>query len=341
MSLIESNERAYGSRAREFDHIFGCLSHPQSLMNAIQDNPNSVDLQIEGIRFECGNVSRLLKDIQLSTAAWPYPWEPVYVSHLDSVSAARKKQIESKFTLTPGSLTSPQRKADLLFIDKGGKPYYISFKDTDKPCKLGQVSKSEKYSKASLGGGHLVDLPEGLIPEEVLWSDTSVPEEKFNKLGARDKQFAYLKQNYPKDWRRIVEISLEVAYSQLACFGLALEFDHSSFIEFLGKTFAGNLRDSSNFYLALGTESINFSELLSRLTNSDLALSSKMVATKSKKALVVEVLIGNETYGLTRIEPSFEGDGTHVGQTKGIIYHFQQFPNAGNHYIKLFLDVMK
>jgi hypothetical protein len=66
-----------------------------------------------------------------------------------------------------------------------------------------------------------------------------------------------------------------------------------------------------------------------------------MVATKSKKALIIEVLIGNETYGLTRIEPSFEGDGTHVGQTKGIIYHFQQFPNAGNHYIKLFLDVMK
>ena len=69
---------------------------------------------------------------------------------------------------------------------------------------------------ANLGGGHLVDLPEGLIPNDIVWSDTYFSEEKFNKLGTRDKQYAYLKQNRPDDWRRIVEVSLEVAYSQLA-----------------------------------------------------------------------------------------------------------------------------
>ena len=130
-------------------------------MDAIAANPTSVDLELEGLRFECGNVGRLLPDIQVDTAAWPHSWKPTYISHLDSVSASRKKEIELQFNLRPGSITSPQRKADLLFIDDKGKPHYISFKDTDKPCKLGQVSRSEKYLKANLGGGHLVDLPEG------------------------------------------------------------------------------------------------------------------------------------------------------------------------------------
>lgn len=341
MKSPQTAERAYASRAREFDQIFGCLTHPQSLMDAIAANPTSVDLELEGIRFECGNVGRLLPDIQVDTAAWPHSWKPTYISHLDSVSATRKKEIEVQFNLRSGSITSPQRKADLLFIDEKGKPHYISFKDTDKPCKLGQVSRSEKYLKANLGGGHLVDLPEGLIPNDIVWSDTYFSEEKFNKLGTRDKQYAYLKQNRPDDWRRIVEVSLEVAYSQLACFGLSLEFDRSSFIEFLGKTLAGNLRDSSDFYLALGSETIHFTELMMRLRSSEFTLSTKMVETKSKKALIIEVNSNSGSYGLTRIEPSFEGDGLHVGQTKGIIYHFQQFPNAGNHYIKLFLDVMQ
>ena len=264
-----------------------------------------------------------------------------YIINIDIVSASRKKIIEINFNLPTGSLTSPERKADLLIIDEDGKPYFISFKDTDKTCKLGQLSKNEKYYKASIGGGHLLDLPEGLIPDEIFWSDTSLQEDGFKKLGARDRKFAFYKQNHPNDWRRIVEASLGVAYSQLACFGLALEFDFSNLTEFLGKTLAGNLRDSPDFYLALGSKVFNFKQLMSKLNTSDLTVTSKMVETKSKKALIIEVSMNSETYGLTRIEPSFEGDGLHVGQTKGIIYHFQQFPNAGNHYIKLFLDVMQ
>ena len=35
------------------------------------------------------------------------------------------------------------RKADLLRIDDNVKPDFISFKDTDKPCNLGQFSRSQ------------------------------------------------------------------------------------------------------------------------------------------------------------------------------------------------------
>jgi hypothetical protein len=80
---------------------------------------------------------------------------------------------------------------------------------------------------------------------------------------------------------------------------------------------------------------------MTRLSSNEFSLTTKMVETKSKKALIIEVTSNSGSYGLTRIEPSFEGDGLHVGQTKGLIYHFQQFPNAGNHYIKLFHDVMQ
>jgi hypothetical protein len=89
MKLPQTVERANASRAREFDQIFGCLTHPQSLMDAISANPTSVDLHLEGIRFECGNVGRLLPDIRVDTANWPHSWKPVYISHLDSVSASR------------------------------------------------------------------------------------------------------------------------------------------------------------------------------------------------------------------------------------------------------------
>jgi len=340
MSPQKSSERANASRAREFDHIFGCLDQPQSLMDAIHNDPASVDLELEGIQFECGNVTRLISDIQLRTATWPYPWRPIYISHIDSVPAARKKKIESKFSLPIGSLSSPQRKADLLFIDERNEPYFISFKDTDQVCKLGQVSKGS-YSKTSISGGHLVELPDGLAPDDVLWTDTLIPEDKFEKLGTRDRQYAYLKKNRPAEWKRIHEVSLEVAYAELARFGLTLELDRSTMIEFLWKTLAGNLRESPNFYLALGAQIINFKDLMSRLAVSDLTVTSKMVETKSKRALVIEVSMNDKDYVLTRIEPSFEGSSPTIEQTKGVIYHFQQFPRTGNHWVQLFLYVMQ
>jgi hypothetical protein len=113
--------------------------------------------------------------------------------------------------------------------------------------------------------------------------------------------------------------------------------------EFIEKTFAGNLGNSENFYLVLGNTPIQFLSILKSIRKLSPKVSLEIHQPKNKTSLIINLELNGKIYSLTKIEPSFEGAGSKISQTKGIIYHFQQYPNTSNsnHFKKLFFDISK
>ena len=334
-------KRANQSRAKEFDLMFGFLNNPTDLHKAFKANPLGTKVDIDGITFEFGNIALLLPSVKSTNPIKPFDIKPKYVIHVDRLSTIRKKAIENRFKLLEGVLSSQRSKVDLCLIDDEGKPLYISFKDASSICKLGQISREESYGNAKLKGGRLIEIDNSPVPEQIDYSMTSISKSRFSSLGPTDQKFAYIKRNLKKEWAKIVQENLQNAYSQLEEFGDILSRDSESLQAFIRTTFTGVVPNLESFYLLLGEQPISFKELMSRISHADFQIIPEMVKTDQKKALILKVKFQEKEYGLTRIEPSFDGHGAKTLQTKGIIYYFQQYPNHGNHYKQLFLDVMK
>ena len=330
------------SRAKEFDLVFSFLSTPKTLASYIKSNPTGGKPELEGIIFEYGDISRHLKYLNPLKIKNPFNVSPIFVCHLDNVNVDRKKQIERDFGLRPDSISSKQVKADLFFVDQAGKPYFVSVKDIDVPSKLGQISREMHYGRAILHGGLSgVNLPQENIPVEISFKQTALSEKKFNNLTAADQRFSFFKKNYPKDWIEIVHMSKQNALDQTRQFAATMKDDRESLIEFLGITLAGNLKNSKDFYLLLGDEVIDFTKVINVLKTKSFEIEIEEHKPRQKTSLIIWLKDGEKKYGLTKIEPSFEGEGLKVDQTKGIIFHFQQHGDSENNYKKLLLDVAK
>ena len=330
------------SRAKEFDLVFSFLEAPKTLASYIKTNPTGGKPELEGITFEYGDIRRHLKFLNPSKLDNPFKVHPKFVCHLDNVNADRKRQIETSFGLSPDSLSSNQVKADLFFVDQEGTPYFVSVKDNDEPSKLGQISREMLYGKASLRGGLTgVDVPQGKIPSEITYKQTALSEKKFNNLTLADQRFSFFKRNYPKEWVGIVQKSKQNALDQTRQFALTLREDRASLIEFLGITLAGNLKESKDFYIILGEQIVNFNKAMSALKTMPFEIEIEEHMPRQKTSIIIWLNHGKKKYGLTKIEPSFEGEGSKVDQTKGIIFHFQQHGDSSNCYKKLLLDITK
>lgn len=330
------------SRAKEFDLVFSFLDAPKTLASYIKTNPTGGKPELEGIIFEYGDISRHLKYLNPSKIKNPFNVHPKFVCHLDNVNVGRKREIERHFVLVPDSISSSQVKADLFFVDQAGIPYFVSVKDNDEPSKLGQISREMLYGKASLHGGLTgVDVPQGNIPSEITYKQTALSEKKFNNLTLADQRFSFFKKNYPKEWVEIVTKSKQNAMDQTRQFALTLREDRASLIDFLGITLAGNLKDSKDFYILLGRNIISFDKAMSALKTMSFEIEIEEHKPRLKTSIIIWLNDGKKKYGLTKIEPSFEGEGSKVDQTKGIIFHFQQHGDSSNCYKKLLLDIAK
>ena len=330
------------SRAKEFDLVFRFLEAPKTLASYIKTNPTGGKPELEGITFEYGDIRRHLKFLNPSKLENPFKVRPKFVCHLDNVNADRKRQIETSYGLSPDSITSSQVKADLFFVDREGKSYFVSVKDNDEPSKLGQISREVLYGKASLRGGLTgVDVPQESIPLEITYRQTALSERKFNNLTLADQRFSFFKKNYPKEWVEIVEKSKQNALDQTRRFAMTLREDRASLIKFLGVTLAGNLKESKDFYILLGDQIVNFDKAMSALRTMTFEIEIEEHKPRLKTSIIIWLNDGKKRYGLTKIEPSFEGEGLKVDQTKGIIFHFQQHGDSSNCYKKLLLDISK
>ena len=132
---------------------------------------------------------------------------------------------------------------------------------------------------------------------------------------------------------------MELAVNELMTFGNVLSEDRQSLVEFVGTTLAGNLKDSSDFYLVIGSKVVKFSSALRQLGSDKFNVGTQVHQTNKKTSLILNISDSIDTYSITKIEPAFDGQRIEVSQTKGVIYYFQQFPNIGNNYKSLFLDI--
>lgn len=337
-----TSARSNTSRSKEFDLIFGYIKSPSDLLNYILKNPEGGSPNIGGVTVEYGNVSRLIPYLEIGQIIKPFEIEPTYIGHIDHLSKNRKLEIERRYDLEVGSISSQKSKADLLIVDQSYRSYLLSFKDSESVTKLGQVSGEARYGKAKLKGGlDDISIPQGTIPSTFDFSDTALTKEQFGKLNTQHQSFAYFKKHYPNEWEKIVKNKMTEAVDQLRNFGEVIQADQNSLIDFIRLSFAGDLKNLSNFYLLFGATSINFLTLLDRIKSANPVVEIQEYNTGNKVSLIIKLKVNDVTYGLTKIEPSFDGENMTVSQTKGIIFYFQQYPNSGNHFKKLFLDIAK
>jgi hypothetical protein len=342
------------ARAQELAFIAGLSNRSDELLEMIIENHRGGSASVNGVQFEWGKVSRLIEGTDLSarseeaqTVIRRLNIEPTHVSHLDHLPKTRKLQLEAEFRLPAGSISGDlsSTKADIFIRCKSGTPYFISLKEIDRVSKLAQVSRRTEYGNAVLDGGlESVEIPSSAIPKTFSWGDTGLKESQFKKITPKDRRLAFFKNNFPNEWSRMVESGYDEAKRQVQTFCSVLKSDRGSLLSFLRTTLAGSLGRSPNFFVVMGKEAVYLESTLNKLNDPRWAFSFEDASTQKKFAMKIFLTQGhNEPYCIARIEPTFEGKGIRVSQTKGIIFQFQQYPDTADstarHYKRLLLDI--
>lgn len=293
--------------------------------------------------FEWGNIKFLVAgELKSKARVVTVTDEPRFVYHLDRLPKMRREFIERRHSLPPGSISGnlTDSKADVLIVDKSGKPFMVSFKELEGNAKLGQVSADTSYGAAKLDGGiGDLDVSSLPIPTEIRSRDTGLTASAFAKATAKDKKLAYFKKNHSEAWNAYVASRSMAAKKNLEQCASILCEDRRSFIEFLGKIIGGTSRESVDFHIVLGDKLIHLQTVLEKLSDGRWGITMSDSSTSGKHAILLTVSDGARSYSLTRIEQSFEGAKPDVIQTKGIIFHFQQHPRSGMNYKQLLLDL--
>jgi hypothetical protein len=335
--------RASAARASELIFIANQTRTPSLVMEAFRRTPRGGRYSDSEIEIEWGNIHTLVESAPRARKATCLVTNSArHIYHLDRLGRARLAEVERKHHLVPGSITGglSDTKADVLIIDKSGKSFLISYKEKDGVAKLGQVSKSTKYGRASLAGGFaLPSKARTYLPHSVDVRDTELSLDQFRNIGANHQRLAYLKSNFPTVWSDIVNTHIQDATSQVSRFCRQIADDRSSFIEFIGSVFAGNQKRSANFFIVFEDKKVQLNEVIHELQNPKWKVDFVDASTRAKHATLVTVNNSQKKYSLMRIEHSFEGSKATVAQTKGIIFHFQQAGEIGTNYKQLLIDL--
>jgi hypothetical protein len=352
--------RSNKSRAEELKFMASFLVSPLNLFDEFEHNPLSGQVNLEGIDFEWGNIANIAKELKTqyfeSNSGKLQRLNPTYICHLDNLSKKQEEYIVNRFKISTDSLSFSKNKADLLIVNKEDKVIYVSVKDEVGDSKLGQVCNKE-YGKARLVGGFEgVDLSVFGIPKEISRQDTFLEESQWLKLYGKKKhkECAYVKKRHPEAWIDLVDNRIEAAYQCLEKFSADIGNDRESLAEFLLKTFVGVAADLDNYFLSLGENLIDIHKMLTNLKNLDFKVETEWYQSntkRQKRSLIIWIVFPDRRYGLTKIEPAFDGGyDLHASQTKGIIYYFQQWPiskknatrsNVDLNYKNLLLDISK
>lgn len=331
------------SRATELLFIAEHSVSPDQVFQQFRIQPDGGTFHDGETQFEWGNIKTLVSGrFHRRAKVTRITDEPKYVYHLDRLPRARRVALEETHSLSHGSISGSltSAKADVLVVDGAGQTFLISFKEIEGQAKLGQVSADTTYGAASLDGGiddlDVATLP---VPDQISASDTALSAGSFQKLSSKDQKLAYYKKNHASSWKRYVDERSSAARLNLREFAAKLASDRASFLEFVGSALAGSSKRSRDFYIVLGNEVIQLHKVLSELAMPHWSVQATDASTARKHAVLLKVSDGKSTYVLTRIEQSFEGARVNVSQTKGIIFHFQQYPQIGLNYKRLLLDL--
>jgi len=331
------------SRATELLFIAKHSVSPDQVFQRFRIQPDGGVFHDGETHFEWGNINTLVSGgFRRSAKLTRITDSPRFVYHLDRLPRARRVAIEERHSLTHGSISGSltSSKADVLIVDGTGQTFLISFKEIEGQAKLGQVSRDTTYGAASLDGG-IDDLDVAVlpIPAQVSASDTALSANSFQKISGKDQKLAYYKKHHASSWKKYVDERSIAARTNLKEFAAKLSSDRVSFLEFVGSALAGSSKESRDFYIVLGDEIIQLHKILDELALPHWSVKATDASTARKHAVLLTVSNGKSTYVLTRIEQSFEGSKPNVSQTKGIIFHFQQYPQVGLNYKQLLLDL--
>lgn len=337
----------------ELEFMLGFLQDPDALIAEFHAYPAGTGVLLEGIVFVWGNISSLLPHMKPGRSkihsAEILGLDPQFICHLWNLSEKQRRSLKKKVKTSSGSVFSEDAKSDLLLVNRDGDVKYISCKDAASLAKLSQKGKaSQLYGTAELRGGiTLVDLSRFHVPDIFDYRSTQLSEDKFLKLEPANRKRAYIRSNYPDEWKKTVDAQLDLAYQCLEEFGASIGQNKDNLVEFVKQTFIGKSGDLENYYIVFGDSLVNVSRFINGLENSNFVVETEWYATDNKMSLIVRLKIGEKTYTLTKIEPAFDGGyDEDASQSKGIQYYFQQWPddasaNGELDYKDLLLDLSK
>ena len=326
------------SRAEELKFMARFLLTPQSLILAFETNPNGGWTELEGINFIWGNVSGLLPPLRAQVLFTHEPklleWKPKHIYHLDNLSKVQEKLIVQQFNIRSEALSFHSNKADVLLVDANDRIRYVSIKDQSALTKLGQVANKE-YGSTKLTGGFVgVDLDHFNCPDNISYTDTWLDENQWNKIGSKDRKCAYIKRQYPIDWKLVVDKGLNAAYQCLNDFAVKIKDDKDCICQFILLTLVGASVPTDNFHIAFGSQIIDVQRLLQNVKTMEFDVTSERYVSqgnKRKESLIVWLVFPGKKYCLTKIEPAFDGGSdVRASQTKGIQYYFQHWPTKSD-----------
>lgn len=326
------------SRSKELDivkHAF--KNNLPAVKKYLKNNPRGGKLVDNDVVFEYGNIERLIPDMNWDIIPDNSLGEDAqHIYHLDGLGKDRKEEIENNYNLQKGIL-SGKCKADLLIIKLLGIDI-VSYKDSSKIAKLGQVSASIVYNNVQLQGGLIFPIPE-IDNAQITHNDTDLSPEQFEKLGNKDIKLAYFKKLDPATWNNYVQNCLDNAKLQLIKFSKVIQENKYSFISFISKTIYGQEQIPDNIKLIMNNYVIGSETVKYFFENCNYKILTHDHFTQNKFSLIVQIEINNKIYGITKIEPAFDGAKSNVSQTKGIIFYFQQYPAKGLHIWQLLKDI--
>jgi hypothetical protein len=315
------------SRAEELNIFIKIFNgDATNLIQFLRNNPNGGIYISNGKKAYFGKIERLLPYINGRSIVNLDIKNIKEIYHIDTVSKKVKENVIKDLNIDKSLIN---KNVDLLIINEDRVPYLISVKDSKNTAKLGQQSTERIYHRAILKGGLLLEISFiNKIPNSIEFSKTSLTEEQFNKLNLKDKEFAFLKSNYKEEWDRYVIETYDNAYRQLDNFGQKLISDKETFISFLKIVLTGSEVLNEVTYILINGNLIKLKHIFEALSRSQFELIISSYTTKNKKSLIIEVKIADVIYGVTKIEPSFDGAKANVSQTKGIIYYFQEYTSG-------------
>jgi hypothetical protein len=303
-----------------------------------------------------GDINRLVeflpevRDVSLKDLAGQYlvpsSGTRQFVIHIDSFKSSARDSLVLP-TDVQGLLGRSLGKADLLLVDEQSI-LKLSVKQPDsKEVKLGQQSAPTTYDflpvKFTLSGGkNFVGMNRAVTKltsrlKEELIRPNALSADQWGKLAKSPEQqrLAIVKSSWPSEWSAIVSSALHDAGQSLDGF-LTAAFpsshrDHARNLgEILRHRLLGSATGAGQMWITSKAGPYRLDEAINNLS----AISglraewARRASGNGKDSWLIYANLFKKRYLVSKIEPSFDGQGAHVSQTKGVIYYFQEGSGA-------------
>lgn len=266
----------------------------------------------------------------------PRHHSPKYIFHMDHLTVPALRQ--------HGVHLQSKGKADVMIVEQDAMRS-LSIKDSAREAKLCQQSQSKTFPFTSGG----VTLAGGFNLEKLARNRNAILDgldrsyklialdaNEQGRLNETNRMFAIAKHQRPATWDALVIEAEAEAGEHLATFlGCGFQSIDSTHAHNLSVLLSGCLTQSGipgiEEWITSDSSPVRLDHALTHLAERDDVQVTCAPCTcntggrqRGKLAWEVRASVFGKRYLVTRIQPSFEGGGIGVEQTKGIVYHFQE-----------------